>query len=148
MRKIAFLFLLMMMAGIQLNAQIRKIPSKVTTAFEKQYPTAHDVSYKGTLTNVQVHFVLDSIKMIAKYTNEGEWKETEKESNYDALPSEVKDGFTKSKFSNEWKVIETAIIDLPSGAQRYRLKIEKNDIQKKYLYFDTTGKLLRDALTL
>jgi hypothetical protein len=31
---------------------------------------------------------------------------------------------------------------------QYRLEIEKNDIQKKQLFFDPTGRLLRDNITL
>jgi hypothetical protein len=31
---------------------------------------------------------------------------------------------------------------------RYRLKVEKNDLQKKYLFFDKNGRLLKDSITI
>jgi hypothetical protein len=129
-------------------AQIRKTPLAVTTAFEKQYPKASTVQYEDNIINVQVHFVLDSAKMIAKYNSDGEWKETEKEFTYDSLPADVKSGFDKSKYSVEWKVKETSIIYLPSGEIQYRVKVQKNDLQKKYLFFDKSGRLLRDSVTI
>jgi hypothetical protein len=129
-------------------AQIRKTPAAVSTAFEKQYPNASKVQYEDNIINVQVHFVLDSAKMIAKYNSDGEWKETEKEFTYDSLPADVKSGFDKSKYSVEWKVKETSIIYLPSGEIQYRVKVQKNDLQKKYLFFDKSGRLLRDSVTI
>src|SRR5215216_2369909 len=87
-------------------AQIRKTPALVTAAFEKQYPTAQDVEYKDLLASIHVHFVLDSIKMIARYNSKGEWKETEKEWSFDKFAPEVQDGFQKSKYADEWKVKE------------------------------------------
>lgn len=129
-------------------AQLRKTPPAVTSAFEKQYPNARQVSYEDNLINVQVHFVLDSLKWIAKYNSDGEWKETEKEWNYDKLPSEVKVGFKKSKYSRGWKVGETSIIYMPNDEIRYRIKVEKGDVQRKYLFFDEEGVMIRDSLTI
>jgi hypothetical protein len=97
---------------------------------------------------VQVHFVLDSAKMVAKYNGDGEWKETEKEFVYDSLPADVKTGFDKSKYSVEWKVKDASIIYLPRNEIQYRVKVQKNDLQKKYLFFDKTGRLLRDSVTI
>jgi len=147
MRKL-FLLVAVLCLSFSAFAQVRKIPAAVTEAFTKQYPSASDVKYEDNLLNVQVHFVLDSAKMIAKYDNDGSWKETEKVSSYESLAPEVKDGFLKSKYTDEWKVKETAIILMPDGSERYRLKVEKNDLLKKYLFFDKNGKLVRDALTI
>lgn len=142
------LVLSFLLTGLSSFAQIRKIPPVVTNAFAKQYPGAYDVAYKDNLLNVQVSFVLDSSKMTAKYNSDGEWKETDKAFTYDDLPAEVKDGFQKSKYSSDWKATETVLVYLPHNEIHYRLKVEKNDIQKKYLFFDKNGKLLRDALTM
>lgn len=147
MRKV-FIFSLALIFAANSFAQLRKTPIAVTTAFEKQYPTASKVQYEDNLINVQVHFLLDSAKMIAKYNSDGGWKETEKEFAYDSLPLEVKAGFDKSKYSVDWKQTETSIIYLPSGAVQYRIKVQKNDIQKKYLFFDKSGRLLRDSVTI
>ena len=147
MRKV-FILSLALIFVVNSFAQIRKTPAAVSTAFEKQYPNAKKVQYEDNLINVQVHFVLDSAKMVAKYNGDGEWKETEKEFAYDSLPADVKSGFDKSKYSVEWKVKETSIIYLPSGEIQYRVKVQKNDLQKKYLFFDKSGRLLRDSVTI
>lgn len=147
MRKAVF-FLCALFLSTMLFAQVRKIPAAVTEAFSKKYPMARDVKYDDNLINVHVKFEMDSAKMIAKYDNDGNWKETEKESTYEQLSADVKDGFQKSKYAEEWKVTETAIISMPDGSERYRLKVEKNDLLKKYLFFDKKGRLIRDALTI
>ena len=148
MKKWMNLALLVLLFSTGAFGQVRKIPASVTEAFSKKYPTALDVEYRDVLTSVNVHFNQDSAKWIARYSPKGVWKETEKEWSFDRLSPEIKDGFSKSKFANEWKVTETAVIYLPSGEERYRLKAEKSDLQKKYLYFDKSGRLLRDSLTL
>ena len=147
MRKVVVL-LMALGLGIGSFAQVRKIPAAVTEAFSKKYPNAQQVEYKDNLINVQVHFLLDSARMTAKFNSDGEWKETEKESDYDALPADVKDGFQKSKYSPDWKVSETAIIYMPGNETRYRLKVGKNDVQKKYLFFSKNGKLMKDSITI
>ena len=147
MRK-AVLVVIVLVFGFSSFAQIRKTPAAVTQAFEKQYPNASKVQYEDNLINVQVYFVSDSGKMIAKYNGDGAWKETEREFNYDNLPADVKIGFDKSKYATDWKVKETAIIYLPNNEMRYRVKVEKNDLQKKYLFFDKNGRLIKDSLTI
>ncbi|HTM92349.1 MAG TPA: PepSY-like domain-containing protein [Flavisolibacter sp.] len=144
----AVLVITVLVFGFNSFAQIRKTPAAVTQAFEKQYPNASGVQYEDNLINVQVHFASDSGKMIAKYNGDGTWKETEREFNYDDLPADVKVGFDKSKYATDWKVKETAIIYLPNNDMRYRVKVEKNDLQKKYLFFDKNGRLIKDSLTI
>ena len=147
MRKV-FILLTASIFGFNSFAQLRKTPAAVTQAFEKQYPKAAGVQYEDNLINVQVHFVTDSAKMIAKYNSDGEWKETEREWSFDSLPADVKLGFDKSKYAVDWKVKETAIIYMPHNEIRYRIKVEKGDLQRKYLFFDKTGRLIRDSLTI
>jgi hypothetical protein len=147
MRK-AVLVITVLVFGFSSFAQIRKTQVAVTQAFEKQYPNASGVQYEDNLINVQVRFASDSGKMIAKYNGDGTWKETEREFNYDDLPADVKIGFDKSKYATDWKVKETAIIYLPNNDMRYRVKVEKNDLQKKYLFFDKNGRLIKDSLTI
>jgi hypothetical protein len=129
-------------------AQIRKTPAAVTSAFEKQYPNATKVQYEDNLLNVQVYFVSDSGKMIARYNSDGEWKETERQFSYDNLPGDVKTGFDKSKYATDWKVKETSLIYLPHDEIQYRVKVQKNDLQKKYLFFDKNGRLIKDSMTI
>lgn len=148
MKKVISLLCAMTLVATITIGQIRKIPSEVTTAFEKQYPAAQEVEYKDILTSIHVHFLQDSIRMIAKYNNKGEWKETEKETSFDTAPPEIADGYQKSKYADEWRVTEASYILLPGGGVNYRIKIEKSDLQKKYLFFNDKGRLIREALTI
>ena len=128
-------------------AQIRDIPKEVMNNFEAQYPTAEQAEFKDNLVNVQVSFVLDGEAMVATYTNKGVWKSSEKEWSYDKLSDDIKTGFEKSKYA-EWKVVETKIVYQPGGTERYRIKVEKNDVNKRNLYFNKTGRLTSDEITL
>jgi len=143
-----FILLAVSIVGFNSYAQIRKTPASVSTAFEKQYPAASKVQYEDNLFNVQVHFISDSGKMVAKYDSDGKWKETEREFSYDSLPADIKTGFEKSKYFEEWKVKQTTILYLPGHQTRYRLRVEKNDLAKKYLFFDKSGRLVKDAMTI
>ena len=82
------------------NAQLRPIPTAVTNAFSKQYPGATEVKYSDQLSGVYVTFLHNGEKMVASYSNKGVWKETTKESNFEQLPEEVKNGFQKSRFAD------------------------------------------------
>ncbi|MFL5773873.1 MAG: PepSY-like domain-containing protein [Flavisolibacter sp.] len=130
------------------GAQVREIPEAVKDAFNNQYPDADSVKFEDNLVNVHVSFLEDGERFYATYTNKGEWKQTEKGWDFSKLDSEVQDGFSKSKYANEWKVKETSVIYLPDGSERYRVKVAKNDVQKKYLFFDKSGRLIRDSLTI
>jgi hypothetical protein len=39
-------------------------------------------------------------------------------------------------------------LSLPAKVEQYRVKVSKNEIQKKYLYFNKNGRLVRDAITI
>lgn len=128
-------------------SQIREIPKEVREAFANKYPKAENVDFKDQLVIVYIHFTMDSIKYIATYNNKGDWKETEEALEYEKLPEPVKDGFQKSKYA-DWEVEDAAIISQPGGDEQYRVKVGKNDLQKKYLFFNSSGRLKRDSITL
>lgn len=139
--------ILVLFFTLSVQAQLRKIPSEVTAAFTGQYPAARDVEYKDLLAFIQVHFQLDSSKFIARYNPNGLWKETEKLSSFETLAPEVREGFRKSKYASGWSIRETSVIFTP-GTEQYRIKVERNNLKKKYLFFDKSGRLLRDSLTI
>ena len=130
-----------------LLAQVRDIPEAVKETFTSQYPGAENVTYEDNLVSVQVHFQMNGEKMVAAYNNKGRWKDTEKNWSFDQLPEAVKDGFQKSKYA-DWKVLEVKMIYRPGGSDRYRIKVEKNDIQKKNVFFNKAGRLVEDSITV
>ncbi|MBC7933971.1 MAG: PepSY-like domain-containing protein [Rhizobacter sp.] len=128
-------------------SQVTGVPQSAKDNFAKQYPAAQDVDWDNDVVNVNVRFTLNSEKMNAEYSNKGTWKNTYQNTSFEKLPAEVQDGFKKSKYADR-EITDTKIIYLPADVTQYRIRAEKNDVEKKYLYFDTTGKLLRDAITL
>ena len=146
-RKMFSVFLALFITVISAQAQIREIPPIVKETFEKQYPQAEAVEYKDMLASVQVHFIENNEKYIAKYSNKGVWKETEKEWNFGHLDTTVKDGFNKSKYA-DWEVEETKIVYRSNNMELYRIRVKKSDLQKKYLLFNKEGRLLEDSITL
>lgn len=147
-KKLNYLLLTAALAMGSLSyGQLREIPKAVEETFANQYKGATNIDYHDQLLSVDVHFELDGEKMIASYTNKGVWKGSEKEWSFDKLPEEVKDGFNKSKYADR-EVEETKLLYLPGGSQQYRLKARKNDVEKKYLFFNLKGRLLREVVTL
>jgi hypothetical protein len=128
-------------------SQVTKIPESAKENFARQYPSAQKINWNNDVVDVNVRFELDGEQMTAEYNNKGIWKKTEKKWAYDKLPDAVIDGFNKSKYADRG-VSETVIIYLPGDVEQYRLKVEKNDFQKKYLFFNKDGRLVRDAVTI
>ena len=130
-------------------AQLREIPQAVKEAFMAQYAGAESPEYVDKVINVEVQFEQDGHKKTATYNNKGMWRETEQEWSFDQLSDEIKEGFAKSKYSgDEWDVVETKIITRPGNKTFYRVKVQKNEVQKKYLFYNATGKLESEALTI
>ena len=128
-------------------SQIREIPRIVEETFSNQYPGATQIDFKDQLVRVDVYFELDGENMVASYTNKGLWKETQKEFSFERLPDAVKEGFGKSKYADR-EVDEVVVLYLPGGHEQYRLKAKKSDVEKKHLFFNRSGRLLRETITL
>lgn len=129
------------------GAQIRKIPAEVTEAFKEKYPDTKNVSWKDKLTGFQVSYEMNGDKYQSRFSNKGEWQQTEKEITEDALPAEVRDGYSKSKFT-DWELKEVSMIENKDDSIQYRLFVRKSGVEKKYLYFDKDGRLVKDAITI
>jgi hypothetical protein len=142
-----FLILFSSFYSTQSFSQVTKIPESAKENFARQYPSAQNVDWDNDVINVNVRFELNGEQMNAEYSNRGIWKKTEKKWTYDKLPETVKDGFNKSKYADRG-VTETVIVYLPGDVEQYRLKVERSDLQKKYLFFNKEGRLVRDAITI
>ncbi len=146
MKKIMILSVTLLIS-LFIKAQVREIPQAVKDAFTHQYPEATDIDYKDQLVKVNVHFKLNEDNYIATYNNKGAWKGSEKEWTFEKLSDMVKDGFSKSKYA-DWDTVEVAMLYIPGGTEQYRILVKKNDLQKKYLFFNTKGRLLRESITI
>src|SRR6476619_1919308 len=92
MKKTILLFALLITLGaVKSFAQIRKVPAEVTDAFKAKYPDAKNVEWKDKVTSFQADFKLNDAEMTTDFSPKGEWQETAKKMDYDALPGAVKD---------------------------------------------------------
>lgn len=148
MKLIRFSFLIALVFLFNLSfAQVTKVPQIARDNFAKQYPKAENAEWTNAIISVNVQFELNGKSMNAEYNNKGIWKSTLQDESYDQLPSAVQDGFKKSKYSDR-EVTDTKIIYYPGDVIQYRIKAEKNDVEKKYLFFDENGRMLRESITL
>lgn len=147
MKKLITLLVAATMFSVSASAQVTKVPQSAKDNFARQYPAAENVEWDNEVLNASVRFELNGEKMIADYTNKGIWKSTLKEISFDNLPETVKTGFRLSKYADR-EVTDAKTVYYPGNVIQYRVKVEKNDLQKKYLFFSPEGKLLRDTITL
>ena len=144
-RLVAIISLLLSSSAV--FAQITSIPELAKENFFKQYPDAKNVQWQNDVVNVNARFEQDSNSLNAEYNNKGTWKWTLKEWTFDNLTSDIKEGFSKSKYASR-QVLEVKVLYLPGYVIQYRLKVEKNDIERKFLFFNTEGRLVRTTVAL
>jgi hypothetical protein len=141
---VLFLALLTASSG---SAQGTKVPQIVLDSFASRYPVAKDVKWSNDIINYSVSFKEDNTKVIAKYEGKGIWKGSEKTWSYEQLPSLIVDAFNKTKYSG-WPVAEVKIVSTPRDAEQYRLTIQKDELNKRNLFFNKEGRLVKDSFTL
>ena len=132
---------------VNVHSQVTSVPEQAKANFFKQYPDAANVQWQNDLINVNVRFEQDNNKLNAEYNNKGIWKSTLKDWTFDQLPADVKEGLEKSKYADR-EISDVKVVYLPGYVIQYRLRAEKNDVEKKYLFFSTQGRLLRTSVTL
>lgn len=147
MKRKLFLALLLIGFSVNMFAQIRKIPAEVTDALSQRYPHAQKVSWRDKISSFEAEFNLNGFDMTANFSSKGDWEKSEKKIKFSDLPHDVMDGFAKSKYT-DWEKTSVTEIDENAEPLSYRILIKKSGVQKKYLYFDTKGRLKREALTL
>ncbi len=145
--KKSFLLFLFFSAVFFSSAQIRKIPADVTDAFTTRYPHATRVEWKDKLHYFEATFELNGSTITADFSSKGEWEGSECKVNFDQLPDEVKDGFEKSKYA-DWQKNSAYEVQELGKPMQYRFSVQKSGIQKKNLYFDINGKLLKESMIL
>ena len=129
-------------------AQLRKIPAEVTSAFVEQYPDAANVEWKDRLVGFTAGFTINDTAYQANYDNNGEWESTEYKIQPEDLPEQVNDGFEKSRYAADWMIQNVDKIELPGEKIQYRILVASGDIQKRNLYFNSKGRMVKDKITL
>lgn len=129
------------------NAQFRKIPAVVTDAFKAKYSNASGVEWKDKLSSFEADFKSGDKDMKASFSSKGEWLKTETKHTYNSLPSDVKDGFKKSKYA-DLSVADVTQVDDKDKGVLYKLQVKKSEYNKRNLVFTKTGQLISDNGTL
>jgi hypothetical protein len=135
--------LVILFSVASVDAQFRKIPAEVTDAFKAKYSNASGVSWKDKLSSFQADFKIDDKEMKSTFSSQGEWIKTETKHPFEKVPSDVKDGFKKSKYASQ-PVQEVTKIEEKDKTTQYKIVIKKNDFNKRYLIFSTKGQLISD----
>lgn len=138
------LSLVFFLSFVAVNAQFRKIPAVVTTTFKQKFNNASEVSWKDKITAFEADFTTGDKEMKAFFTSKGEWIKTETKYTFNALPTNIKEGFKKSKYADLTVVSSTQLEDPASGVQ-YKIVVRKNEYNKKNLLFSKTGQLMSDT---
>lgn len=138
------MFTIICIASLATSAQVRNIPATVTEAFKQSFPSATNVSWKDKLTNFEARFKMDNRNYTASFNKDGELKRTEKTLSFDELPAGVKTGFEKSKYAT-WKKGSVTEVEEHDDGLRYRIFVEKNKVQKKFIYFNSEGQLVKEG---
>lgn len=129
-------------------SQLRKIPAEVTEAFKNKFPAAKNVSWSDKITAFEASFDQEDTKMHTSFSAKGDWKKTEKELANADIPAAIKEGFTATKYSADWTIKSATEITETDGKHEFKLVIEKSALQKKNIYLNADGGLLREAVTL
>jgi len=129
------------------QAQIGKVPAEGTEAFKVKYADTKNVQWKDKVSFYQVNFEMKNEKYESKFNSKGEFLGSEKVIKKEQAPAAAKDGLAKSKFS-DWEIKSVTWIEKKDLAIQYRYFIRKSGVEKKYLTFDDTGKLVKEAITL
>ncbi len=129
------------------SAQVTKVPQAAKDNFAKQYPAAESVEWYNGVLSSTVTFTLNGESMDAEYSNKGIWKSTLQDLPFEKFPAAVQDGFKKSKYADR-EIKDARKVLYPGAVTQYRIKAERNDIEKKYLFFSEEGQLLRETITL
>ena len=140
----AFVFFLTVLS---VNAQFRKIPAAVTDAFKAKYANASGVEWKDKLSSFEADFKSGDKDKKASFSSKGEWLKTETKHTYNSLPSDVKDGFKKSKYA-DLSVADVTQVDDKDKGVLYKLQVKKSEYNKRNLVFTKSGQLISDNGTL
>jgi hypothetical protein len=143
-----FFISLCFLLSVTVNAQLIKVSDMVKQVFDKQYPEAKEVDWKGGLDNHTVTYKLNDKKYKSLYTKDGSWVSTETDVAFESLPKSVQLSFGASNYK-AWTVKECFEIIKPRAeANEYKIIVQKSSINKKILFFDAKGRLYEELRSL
>ncbi|HEY9561109.1 MAG TPA: hypothetical protein VIR29_10030 [Anseongella sp.] len=144
----SFIFLLSLFALSAAAQTSEEVEERVKKDVMERYPDIEEYTLQNQLVRVLAEFKRNDTSYTMTYSSKGKWQHTIYEIDPADVPAEVMDGYDKSKYTEDWEITTAEVYDTPAKGLQYRLTVSKNQFQKKYLYFNEKGRLLREALTL
>lgn len=143
-----FIFLFSAISLIAAAQSSEEVEERVKDDVMERYPGVEEFSLQNQLVRVVAEFELSDTSYTMVYSSKGKWQHTIYGIDPADVPAAVMDGYDKSKYAVDWEITGAEVYDTPAKGLQYRLTVSKNQFQKKYLYFNEKGRLLREALTL
>ena len=147
-RKMLILGFMLLIGATPILAQLREVPPKAEAALKEKYGEADSVNWVDNLINFTAVFQYQGSEYKMRFTNSGNWQMTEKTISAKDVPATVLDGFAKSKFGDKeaekWWLVETPKIKEP----QYRALVVRSTVEKKYLYFEPGGRLVKETIAM
>lgn len=112
------------------------IPSKVKSAFSKEYPKASKIKWEKEGDKYESSFLLDGKEMSILYSSDGVVEETEIRIDPSELPAKAK-AYVQSK----GRIKEAAKISLKNGTVKYEAEVNGKDF-----LFDDKGNFLEERV--
>jgi hypothetical protein len=128
------------------SAQVVDVPNKAKEDLAAKYPKATEVDWDNHVTYYTAAFKMSGKNYVAHYKIDGKFKYTLEELTLATLPSAVQQSFKNSKES-DWNVLSAAHITRGKDEELYRIEV-KNGLEKKYMYFNKSGKEVKSKMTL
>ena len=149
-RKILFLFLSSVVC-IGLNkqglGQTKAAPLPVTNNFASMFPNAKNIEWRDKVSDYQVFFVTDNTRCEAKFGTDGKWISTEKQIKNDSIPAAIKESLKSGKYA-DWILQSAYRLNFPDQPDQYHIVVTKNNMPNKILFFDKSGQILKENLSL
>lgn len=140
MKKISGLLMIALLITGNAISQNTKAPQQVKDAFKQKFPDAKNVSWEMEEGEWEAEFKKDTDSYSATFSEEGKWKETEKEITEKQVP-ETPMKALKAKYGDA-EIEEISRVESEDGIS-YEFEIEQNE-QVTEVLIDANGKILKE----
>ncbi len=146
MKKIGLLVSFALLSAYFVTAQVINVPDKSKKHFFANYPNAKNVDWTNSVAWYTAKFADKQGNHEVHYHLDGTWDYTETDTPQEAFPKAVKSSMEKSRFAG-WDMKSTAYVENNKSEELYRVEWKKG-IERKYVYYDKTGREIRSSTTL
>ncbi|GAO41039.1 hypothetical protein FPE01S_01_00510 [Flavihumibacter petaseus NBRC 106054] len=136
----------LLLSGFFLSAQVVNVPEKSKKHFFAKYPGATNVDWTNSVAWYTAKFTDKDGTREVHYKLDGTWDYTELDMPKASFPAPVQTSVEKSRYAG-WEMKSTAYVENRKAEKLYRVEWKKG-IEKKYVYYDGTGREIRSSSSL